>query len=82
MSGRDYQDFISVLGSSLAVSSGISRLFSSGDNEQTASCDLVAQGQSHQMETLGSANLTLMQLELDVLTETGGGRFIERVRGD
>lgn len=77
MSGRDYPDFVSVLASGLAVSSGISSLFSSEDNEQTASCDLVAQGQSHQMET-GSTDLTLMELELDVLSETGGGRFLER----
>lgn len=64
----DYQGFVSVLGSSLAVSSGISRLFNSGDHEQTASCDLVAEGQSHQIETLGSAKLALM--ELDALSET------------
>lgn len=70
--------FVSVLGSSLAVSSGISRLFSSGVNEQTASCDLAAQGQSHRIETLGSASITLMELELDALSETGGGRFNER----
>lgn len=78
MSGRDYQGFVSVLGSSLAVSSGISSLFSSGDNEQTASCDLFAQGQSHQIETIGSASLTLMEVELDMLSEMDGGRFIER----